>query len=61
MVETFNLTVAITCFNSKFVDKNVQGLAMILEILKKIKFDEYKYLDEDFFVRLFYVCVYKFI
>ena len=47
LIESFSLKIAHICFTSKFVDKKVQGLAMILDILKKIKFQEYKHLKEE--------------
>jgi len=34
-------------FNSEFINKKVQGFAMILDILKNIKNDEYKVLTEN--------------
>ena len=59
LIENFNLDVAWMFFNSEFINKKVQGFAMILDILKSIKLEEYKVLTEATFVNHINFSYYK--
>ena len=45
MIETFNLEISLLCFESNFLERKIQGLKSLLEIMKNIKYNNLKFLN----------------
>ena len=45
MIETFNLDISLLCFESNFLERKIQGLKSLLEIMKNIKYNNVKFLS----------------
>ena len=45
MIETFNLDISLLCFESNFLERKIQGLKSLLEIMKNIKYNNVKFLN----------------
>lgn len=51
MIETFNLEVSLMCFETDFLERKLQGLKAILEVIKQIKYGNAKFLTNAYLVQ----------
>lgn len=52
MVETFNLEISLMCFETDFLERKLQGLKSLLEIIKQIKYGNAKFLTNAYLVKI---------
>lgn len=52
MIETFNLEVSLMCFETDFLERKLQGIKSILDIIRQIKYGNTKFLTNAYLVRL---------
>lgn len=50
MVETFNLEVSLMCFETDFLERKLQGIKAILDIIRQIKYGNTKFLTNAYLV-----------
>lgn len=48
MVESLNLQICSICFDSKFLERKLQGLKSLLEVLKQVKFGHAKFITNEY-------------
>ena len=52
MIETFNLEISLMCFETDFLERKLQGIKSILDIIKQIKYGNTKFLTNAYLVKL---------
>ena len=50
MIETFNLEIALMCFETDFLERKLQGIKALLDIIKQIKYGNAKFLTSTYLV-----------
>ena len=54
MIENLTLNICSICFDSKFLERKLQGLKSLLEVVKITKFGHTKFVTTEYLVQNFF-------